>query len=419
MTYHTVIIGGGLAGLSAAVLLANAGKKVAVYEQSKHWGGRALTHEKDRFYFNLGPRGLYRAGSAFKLMESLGITLQGKLPTLNHHAKALYQGDLYTYTTTPRAMLTTKLMTVGEKVKLAHAFVKLFRADCDALHNMSWQTWLDTIPNVVVRAQLAAAGRLTTYAHDPINTSAGATIAQIRAGVTTNVLYLDDGWQQLIDALLAQAKAKGVALFLGEGAKGIDARDSGFAITVGREGARVTAENVIIATPPSAAAKLLPQSAHLKNAITKLNPMKTACLTLALNDLPNPNCVFALGIDQSFYYSLHSASANVAPQGRHLAYLMTYLSSDHRSDPAEDRAMLEANFDRLQPGWRDHVVHAEYLPRIMASYGAVTAAPSRPNPPLPDCPNVYIVGDWVGQKQWLADASVHSAEVAVNAILAR
>lgn len=35
----TVIVGGGLAGLMAAIYLARAGQSVAVFERSKNWGG--------------------------------------------------------------------------------------------------------------------------------------------------------------------------------------------------------------------------------------------------------------------------------------------------------------------------------------------------------------------------------------------
>jgi phytoene dehydrogenase-like protein len=55
-----VIIGGGLAGLTTAVLLARAGKLVTLFEQSsKEIGGRSRTSIFDEFYFNQGPHALY------------------------------------------------------------------------------------------------------------------------------------------------------------------------------------------------------------------------------------------------------------------------------------------------------------------------------------------------------------------------
>ena len=55
-----VIIGGGLAGLTTAALLARSGKAVTLFEHSsREIGGRARSAEIDGFYFNQGPHALY------------------------------------------------------------------------------------------------------------------------------------------------------------------------------------------------------------------------------------------------------------------------------------------------------------------------------------------------------------------------
>jgi phytoene dehydrogenase-like protein len=55
-----IIIGGGLAGLTTAALLARSGKAVTLFEHSsREIGGRARTAEIDDFYFNQGPHALY------------------------------------------------------------------------------------------------------------------------------------------------------------------------------------------------------------------------------------------------------------------------------------------------------------------------------------------------------------------------
>ncbi|HEY1081952.1 MAG TPA: FAD-dependent oxidoreductase [Prosthecobacter sp.] len=52
--YDIAILGGGLAGLTAALYAARAGHAVAVFEKGPHAGGRATTQETDGYYFNQG-----------------------------------------------------------------------------------------------------------------------------------------------------------------------------------------------------------------------------------------------------------------------------------------------------------------------------------------------------------------------------
>ena len=52
---RTIVIGGGIAGLATAALLAREGHTVTLLEQSSEVGGRAGTWERDGFRFDTGP----------------------------------------------------------------------------------------------------------------------------------------------------------------------------------------------------------------------------------------------------------------------------------------------------------------------------------------------------------------------------
>ena len=65
-----IIIGGGLAGLTTAALLARSGKVVTVFERSsKEIGGRARTTEVEGFYFNQGPHALFLTDSIDSILR--------------------------------------------------------------------------------------------------------------------------------------------------------------------------------------------------------------------------------------------------------------------------------------------------------------------------------------------------------------
>jgi glycine/D-amino acid oxidase-like deaminating enzyme len=75
-----VVIGGGMAGLTAACYLARAGVGVTLFEKAPYLGGRAATWEFDGFLFNRGGHALYTGGAASQVFEELGIAYDYGIP---------------------------------------------------------------------------------------------------------------------------------------------------------------------------------------------------------------------------------------------------------------------------------------------------------------------------------------------------
>src|SRR2546430_1170444 len=58
-----VVVGGGMAGLTAACYLARAGVAVTLFEKASSLGGRAATSYHEGYAFNRGIHALYRGGA--------------------------------------------------------------------------------------------------------------------------------------------------------------------------------------------------------------------------------------------------------------------------------------------------------------------------------------------------------------------
>ncbi|MBN1133248.1 MAG: NAD(P)/FAD-dependent oxidoreductase [Bacteroidales bacterium] len=73
--YHSVVIGGGMAGLTCAAYLAREGKSVLLIEKNRECGGLVNTFSRDGFQFEAGIRALENAGIIFPMLKELGIEL--------------------------------------------------------------------------------------------------------------------------------------------------------------------------------------------------------------------------------------------------------------------------------------------------------------------------------------------------------
>jgi phytoene dehydrogenase-like protein len=74
--YDSIVVGGGIAGLTAATYLARDGQKVLLIEKNDEVGGLVSTFESNGFHFEAGVRALENAGVIFPMLEDLGIDLE-------------------------------------------------------------------------------------------------------------------------------------------------------------------------------------------------------------------------------------------------------------------------------------------------------------------------------------------------------
>jgi phytoene dehydrogenase-like protein len=409
------VIGGGLAGLAAAAFAARSGKRVTLLERTSFLGGKAITNDLSGYKFNLGPHALYRGASGMKALRELGIRPKGGVPPF----KGAFIKDGTAHPLSLPGLVTSGLLSMAGKMQLGKALASVQLTDPKSLRGQTAREWLErTAPDERARGVLEALVRVGTYANNP-DMSAEVPVLQMKLAGRGNVLYIDGGWQTLVDSLQAVAEGAGTSFMTSARVQTIE-RD-GERLMVERDGADpITAKSVIVATEPRAAAQLTGDSG-LQTFSERAVPVRAACLDIAVSKTPKPRDRFALGIDSPLYFSIHSGVAKLAPESAATMLAAKYLPADERQSAEETQAELEALVDLMQPRWRDVLVEKRYLPNLTV----VNALPTPPNGlagrPAVDAvhtPGVFLAGDWIGDSDWLSDACYASARRAAELAVA-
>jgi len=445
-TKNVIVIGGGIAGLAASVYLARGGHHVTVFERRPHLGGRAVTHLRRGYRFNLGPHAFYRGGPGWQVCRELGVPVRGGIP--DGRGVAMLGGDRFRFPGSFLSLLTTDLLPWGARFEAARLFLRIRRIDAKKFEAMTVRQWLDAnVANERLRQTIETLFRVATYSDHADEQSAAVALAQLRLAMR-GVIYVHEGWQQIVNALHGAAVSAGVNFVTSSHIVGVEHADGEVkSIALGElepdlqrsstrsmhmprmaddaRGTRLPAAHVILAVDPTTAKDLVPGL-----EFPRPRPVLATCLDVALSSLPREKPKFAVGIDRPLYYSVHSAWAQLTPKGGALIHVAKYRKSGAANDEeiestgsrrtpseASDETELEAVLDEMQPGWRERVVHRRFLPSMTVSNALVRPGSRRPAA-VTAIKGLYLAGDWVGDEGILSDAALASARTAAKAILA-
>ncbi|MBO0858338.1 MAG: NAD(P)/FAD-dependent oxidoreductase [Chloracidobacterium sp.] len=421
---NVAVIGGGLAGFTAANFLARAGFSVTLFEKSKDTGGRARTDVERGFHFNLGPHALYGGGAAIGILRELGVKFQGQPPATSG-GFAIDRGAKYTLPVGPFSLLTSGLLDLGAKLEVARLLGAIGKINARRVERLSLREWAEReIKREAARRLFHSFIRVSTYADDPERQSAGAAIAQLQSALASGVLYLDGGWRTLVHGLRDAAEKVGVIIIAGARVKAVERDERARGVRI-EGGGFYPAQTVVIASGPAEACELVEgaEAPVLSEWAKASIPVRAACLDVALEYLPEPRALFGLGIDRPLYLSVHSAAAKLAPENGAVVHVAKYLGAAPDSGNRAVERELEETLDMMQPGWRGVVIARRFLPAMTVSNALVTSAQGgltgRPHPEVLGVKGLYVAGDWVGPVGMLADASMASAKMAAETIIAR
>lgn len=422
-TVDLQIVGGGLAGLVAANLAADAGLTVRVLERRGHAGGRAVTAAHHGYRLNLGPHALYLPGALRKALIDLDLDPPGAAPVLKG-ATGSIGGRVGRLPVGPATLLRTRLLSPGARKDLALIMARIPRLDATTLGRVTVDELLDDFTDRPdLRALLWGLTNLATYNAASDVASADAAVAQLQMSFKEGVIYVHDGWSTIVDRLRDRAERSGVEVRTGDGeverVTGSEAAEGGPGTVVRTAdgvslGARAT---LVAAGSPAVTDRLLGLGDHYRRLAGP--PVEASILDLGLRSAPPVGA--HLGLDRGLYATLHSTASGLAPEGHHLACLARYRRPGDDVGPDETRRLLMAHGQEMgiTPG---AVVMDRYLHKLTVTWGMPTAEhgglAGRPPVVVPDRPGLFVAGDWVGPRGLLADAAAASAADAVAAIVA-
>ncbi|GGM03497.1 hypothetical protein GCM10010129_53700 [Streptomyces fumigatiscleroticus] len=377
--HRITVIGGGFAGLTAAITAAEAGAEVTVHEAHHTLGGRART-AAGPYRTNEGPHALYAGGPHWTWLRRRGLIgpLASVPPREAARLRLRHRGTLRR--TPPLAMV--RLLRPG-----------LRRAPVDA-DFLSWAAHHVGEEGARAAAHYAA---VALFHHDPGSLSAAFVQERLRraAKLPPEAHYPRGGWETVVDRMAARAWNLGVRVE-----------------TLSRVDTVPTRTPVVVATSLDAARRLLgDDSLSWPSGRTTLVDLAVRTRrgdAFAVSDLDAPGWV----------ERFTAQDRTLAPAGEQL--IQGQIPIAPRESKADGTARAEQLLDLGFPGWRERVTW-----RREAVAAGRTGAVDPPGTSWRDRPavdrgdGVYLAGDQVAAPGVLAEVSFTSALTAVSLALGR
>ncbi|RDG38570.1 NAD(P)-binding protein [Streptomyces corynorhini] len=369
---RVTVVGGGLAGLAAAITAAESGVPVTLYEGHRALGGRARTSEGP-YLTNEGPHALYRQGPHWAWLRRRGLLgpMAGspprELPRIRFHRGGVLRR------TPPPGLFALSLRGVG-------------RAPVD----VDFMTWATATAGRETARAAAHYVAVALFHHDPGALSAAFVQERLRraAALPPEARFPVGGWGRLVDRMAGRATELGVRV------------ETSTRIDVLPEHSAQDAP-VIVATSLEAARRLLGD-----DGLTWTGG-RTALLDLALRtDGHGP--LFVSDLDAPGWLERFTAhDPTLAPAGEQL------FQGQFPLGPGQSRAEGVARGEHLLdlgfPGWRERVVwRCESL--ATGRTGAVDPPGTtwRDRPRIDRGDGVYLAGDQVAAPGVLSEVSFNS-----------
>ncbi|MDG5787712.1 FAD-dependent oxidoreductase [Evansella sp. AB-P1] len=415
--YDVIIVGGGLAGLSAAAYLSHSGKKVAVIERGK-LGGRAMTINMKGFQFNFGAHAIYgRDKSYLALMEKeLNLKLYWSEFT---QMKAKYDlgEEVSVVPSNIGGLLQTKLLKGMDKFRFAYHVLFTMLGFEKGDPTLSIQQWLDRKKvSPAVKEMMLNLASSNFFTGEPESIPSDVFFGYYKRLFKTNipVSYIQGGWRKLIDEFVRVIEQNNGEIITKTKVTGITTEKS-TVTKIHTSKHTFVADDFIFAIPPDEL-KVLFNSTPLQSDLESYNsyePTYVMFYDVGLKRRIESPYTYIFDKDRQIFISdISYYDMEAAPPGGQLLQAVAYLKAnevDSTQSHEHIKNRIEDFYDKHFDGWRKELV----VPRVskVAVVQAIKWTMNQRGLPtsFPGIKNAYFAGDWCQGTGQLSELSFSSA----------
>ena len=442
---RVVVIGGGLAGISAALACAHAGAEVTLLEARGRLGGAAYSFSRGELTVDNGQHVFLRCCTAYReLLEQLDasalVALQPRLDVAvlapGGRTGRLRRSELRAPLHLAGALLRYPYLGIRERLSAAWAMQRLAAVDAEDPRNdaRSFGDWLrqhrqharaiDAIWELITRPTLNL-------------TVADASLAQaaqvFQVGMLSDTSAGDIGWAvaplgEIHDVAARRALERtGVDVRMRSTASAItpeigaspDGAYAGIHVSAS-DGFNVRADAVVLAVPPARAAALLPPQAGVSSGFAERlgrSPIVNLHVVYDRRVLEHP---FAAGVGTPVQWVFDRTSSSGLAHGQYLAVSLSAADAELGAAPEELRDRYLPALADLLPAAREATVLEFFVTREhSATFRAAPGARASRPPARTAVPGLVLAGAWTNTG-WPAtmEGAVRSGQTAAAEALA-